>query len=92
MHVAMKLEENEYLVVYPGHNTATLLYQRLLKRSCSIELVSTPIKISYGCSLSIKFKEVYMDIVNEEILKISLKPKGVYKIIKKGKFDNYEKV
>ena len=46
----MKVEENEYLVVYPGHNTAALLYQRLLKKSCKIELVSTPIKISYGCS------------------------------------------
>ncbi|MCB2292208.1 DUF3343 domain-containing protein [Clostridium algoriphilum] len=88
----MKVDENEYLVVYPGHNTATLLYQRLIKKCCSIELVSTPIKISYGCSLSIKFKEVYMDIVNNEILKISIKPKGMYKIVKNGKFDNYEKV
>jgi len=88
----MKVDENEYLVVYPGHNTATLLYKRLLKKSCNVDLVSTPIKISYGCSLSIKFKEVYMDIVNEEILKISMKPKGIYIIIKKAKFDNYEKV
>ena len=89
---AMKGTENEFLVVYPGHNTATLLFQRLVKKSCSVELVSTPIKISYGCSLSIKFKEIYMDIVNSEILKISIEPKGVYKIIKKEKFDDYEKV
>lgn len=88
----MEIDETEYLVVYPGHNTATLLYQRLLKKSCNIELVSTPIKISYGCSLSIKFKEVYINIVNEEILKISIKPKGVFKIINKGKFDCYEKI
>jgi len=88
----MKVEEHEYLVVYPGHNTTTLLYQRLLKKFCNVELVSTPIKISYGCSLSIKFKEAYMDIVNSEILKISMKPKGIYKIIKKPKFDNYEKI
>jgi len=88
----MNAEENEYLIVYPGHNTATLLYQRLLKKSCSIELVSTPIKISYGCSLAIKFKEFYMDIVNDEILKISIKPKGIYRIVYKGKFENYEKV
>ncbi|MGH4051294.1 MAG: putative Se/S carrier-like protein [Clostridium sp.] len=88
----MIVEENEYLVVYPGRNTATLLYNRLLKKSCYVELISTPTKIYYGCSLSIKFKQIDMDIVNDEILKISLKPKGVYKIIKKGKFDNYEKL
>ncbi|MCB2354171.1 putative Se/S carrier-like protein [Clostridium estertheticum] len=88
----MQVEEAEYLVVYPGHNTTTLLYQRLLKKSCNVELVSTPIKISYGCSLSIKFKEIYIDIVNAEILKISIKPKGVYRIVKKPKFNNYEMI
>ncbi|HEY8891786.1 MAG TPA: putative Se/S carrier-like protein [Clostridium sp.] len=88
----MKAEENEYLVVYPGHNAATLLYQRLLNKSCNIELVSTPIIISYGCSQSIKFKEVYMNIVRDEIRKINIKPKGIYLIVKKGRYDNYEKV
>ena len=88
----MKVEESEYLVVYPGRNTTTLLYQRLVKKSCIVELVATPIKISYGCSLSIKFKEIYMNIVRDEVLKISIKPKGVYRIIKKAKFDNYEKI
>ena len=42
--------------------------------------------------MSIKFKEIYMDIVNVEIQKINIKPKGMYKIVKKGKFDNYEKI
>jgi len=39
---AVIVEETEYLVVYPGHNTATLLYNRLLKNSCDVELISTP--------------------------------------------------
>ena len=86
------VEENEYLVVYAGHNAAALLYQRLLRRLCKVELVSTPIRISYGCSQAIKFKEAYMDIVIEEIEKIKLKPKGTFKIIKKAKLENYEKV
>ena len=88
----MKVEEDEYLVVYPGHNSATLLYQRLMKKSCNVELVSTPIIISYGCSLAIKFTKIYMDIVNDEILKINIRPKGIYRIIKKSKYDNYEKI
>ncbi|MBU3181362.1 putative Se/S carrier-like protein [Clostridium psychrophilum] len=88
----MNVEQDEYLVVYPGHNSATLLYQRLIKKSCNVELVSTPIIISYGCSLAIKFREIYMDIVNDEIIKINIKPKGMYKIIKKSKYDDYEKI
>lgn len=88
----MTVEENEYLVVYPGHNIAALLYQRLLNKSCKIELVSTPVKISYGCSRAIKFKEAYMNIVIGEIAKITVKPKGIYKIIKTLKLENYEKI
>ena len=92
MWEAMTGEGNEYLAVYPGHNIAGLLYQRLLKKSCKIELVSTPTKISYGCSRAIKFKEVYMDIVNDEIRKIDTKPKGMYKIVPKGKLNDYERI
>ena len=88
----MIVEENEFLVVYPGHNTAVLLYQRLLKKLCKVELVSTPVNISYGCSHAIKFKEVHMDIVIAEIEKIKIKPKGIYKIIKKAKVEKYEKI
>ena len=92
MFTAMIVEENEYLVVYSVHNTAALLYQRLLKRLCKIVLISTPVKISYGCSQSIKFKETYIDIVIDEIAKIKIKPKGVYKIVKKTRFDTYKKI
>ena len=89
---AMSIEETEYLIVYPGHNTALLLYRRLLKRSCFVELVSTPIKISYGCSQAVKFNEIYLDTINEEVLKINIRPKGIYKIDKSGRIDKYEKV
>ena len=88
----MKVEGTEYLVVYPGHNAAALLYQKLAKRSCKVEFVSTPTKIFYGCSKSIKFKEAYMNIVYEEIGKIDIKPKGIYRIVKNGKLQDYEKI
>lgn len=88
----MVAEENEYLVVYPGHNTAALLYQRLLNNLCKVELVKAPVKISYGCSHAIKFREIYLDIVISEIKKIKIKPKGIYQIVKKGKLEDYQKV
>ena len=87
----MKAEVNRYLVVYPGHNMAALLYQKLLKK-CEVELVATPVKISYGCSNSIKFKEKDMAIVMAEIQRMRTPPKGVYKIIKNGRLENYEKI
>lgn len=88
----MKAEVNGYLVVYPGHNMAALLYQKLLKKKCDVELVSTPVKISYGCSQSIKFKEKDMEAVIADMQKMKIPPKGVYKIIKYGRLENYEKI
>ena len=87
----MKAQVNEYLVVYPGHNMAALLYQKLLKK-CEVELVQTPVKISYGCSQSIKFKEQDMAVVMAETGKIKTPPKGIYKIIKNGTLLNYERI
>ena len=87
----MKVEFNEYLVVYPGHNMAALLYQKLFKK-CEVELVATPVKISYGCSKSVKFKEKDMSVVIAETLGLKTPPKGVYKIIKNGRLENYEKI
>ena len=88
----MIVDEEEYLVVYPGHNAAVLLYQRLKTRLCNVELVSTPSKVYSGCTKSIKFEGIYMDIVKSEINKIDIKPKGVYKIIKRGQFRDYYKL
>ena len=87
----MKVEVNEYLVVYAGHNMSALLYQKLLKK-CEVELVSTPVKVSYGCSQSIKFKEKDMAIVIAETGKMKIPPKGIYKIIKNKRLENYEKI
>ncbi len=87
----MKAEINQYLVVYPGHNMAALLYQKLLKK-CEVELVTTPVKISYGCSQSIRFKEKDLEIVIAETGRLKNRPKGIYKIIKNGRLENYEKI
>lgn len=86
----MNLEE--YLVVFSGHNISTYLYQRLVIRSLYVELVPTPAKIHYGCSLAVKFRANDMSIVLEEIRKMNTAPKGIFKIIKDGKQLFYEKV
>lgn len=88
----MKIEEAIYLVVYPGHNMSSLLYQKLLKRSCDVELMATPVKITYGCSQAVKFKEKDLQIVLTEASKLRIAPKGIYRIIKKGNLVSYEKI
>ena len=88
----MSGERNEYLVVYAGQNMAVYLYQKLLKKACNVELVSTPAKIYRGCSHSVKFNEDDMDAVMGETKKISMRPKGIYKIIMNGRYESYEKI
>lgn len=88
----MNAVANEYLAIFTGHNKGGYLYQRILKKTSKVELVSAPCKISYGCSQAIRFKEEEMAIVLKEAKKSNIIPKGVYKIIPKGRLENYEKV
>ena len=88
----MKVERNEYLVVYAGQNMGVYLYQKLLKKPCNVELVSTPSKIYRGCSHSVKFYEDDMDDVIDETKKLSSQPKGIYRIVKDGKYETYQKI
>lgn len=88
----MKVEETEYLVVYPGHNMTTLFFQRLSKKSCDAEIVGTPGKILRGCSRSILFKEKDLELVIAETKKMKLPPDAIYKIIRDGHNEFYEKI
>lgn len=59
-------DHNYYLLVFSSHNQAVYLYNWLIKKGYPVELVSTPCKISSGCTQSIKFGEEYMnDILYE---------------------------
>lgn len=51
----LETNEDKYLMVIQSHNQATLLYNELLKRKCKVELISTPNRLSKGCSKSIIF-------------------------------------
>ncbi|MBC2580272.1 DUF3343 domain-containing protein [Clostridium sp. DJ247] len=77
----MSHRENSYIIVFESYNQAILLYNELLKKGCSVELVSTPCSISKGCSQSIIFrsrdsKEIIKESKNNKII-----IKGIYRII-----------
>lgn len=74
--------ESKYLLVIQSQNHAIFLYNEILKRGCKIEFISTPMKISTGCSVSIVFNESDTKIIVEQIKKSNIQIKGIYKIFK----------
>jgi hypothetical protein len=68
------------------------LFQILLKKGCEIELIAAPSKIAYGCCQAIKFKREDMELFLMEAKKRNLSPRGIYKVVKKGKYVIYEKI
>jgi len=77
----VETNEKNYLMVVESHNQATLLYNELLKRKCKVELISTPNKLSKGCSRSIIFNVEDVKIVIEEGKKSKARITGIYKIV-----------
>jgi len=79
------IKNNEYyLLVFNSHNFAAFLYSALEKKGYKIELISTPCKISPGCSQSLKFDHSLYNIVKEEAIKSQIPIKGIYKVIERN--------
>lgn len=78
----MQQNQKEYLMVFTSNSRATYIYDRLLQKGCKVKLVSTPCKISAGCTQAIRFNEADAEIVNAETQKNNVIPTGVYQIIK----------
>ncbi|MTK13371.1 MAG: DUF3343 domain-containing protein [Clostridiaceae bacterium] len=85
----METHEERYLLVFESYNQAMLLYNELLKKECKVELVSTPCRVSRGCSQSIVFTATDIKKVIEEIKKNKVIIKGIYKIVKNNGFNEY---
>lgn len=71
---------DQCLVVFYSHSQGMLLYRMLLREGCSVELISTPCKLTDSCSQCIKFNENYLAKVKEQIAKNNIKIRGIYKI------------
>jgi hypothetical protein len=80
----MELDNASYLLVFESYNQAMLLYNKILQRKCKVELVSTPCRLSRGCSQSIVFLGDDTTVVIEELKKSNIVIRGVYKIVNKN--------
>ncbi|KAJ52017.1 hypothetical protein BD780_004299 [Clostridium tetanomorphum] len=85
-------DNKEYIVVFQSYNGAIYLYNKLLRERCKAEIISTPCRISAGCTQSIKFKCEYMDIVQKNLKLYNIPIKGIYEIVKSNKRFNYVKI
>ncbi|EJO5349528.1 DUF3343 domain-containing protein [Clostridium botulinum] len=81
----------EYLIVFKSHNQAAYLYNKLRNQGYRyrVKLISTPCKISKGCSQSIKVRKKYLDYIIKEIKEYKVSIRGIYKIKMKGNKKQY---
>ncbi len=85
----MENNESRYILVFKSYNQAMLLYKKLLQRGCNVELVSTPCRISRGCSQSLVFTAEDIKETIEEAKNNKVEISGVYRKIKNGNAYNY---
>lgn len=85
----MGTHEDQYLLVFKSYNQAVLLYNELLKKGCKIELVSTPCRLSRGCSQSIVFAASDIKKVIEGTKNNNVIVKGIYAIVQNKEFVDY---
>lgn len=88
------MEENEfkYLLIFESYNQAILLYNELLKRGCNVELVSTPCRISRGCSQSIVFTKEDIKKIKEEAKRNKVIIRDIYKRINRNGTYEYTRI
>nr|WP_206154778.1 DUF3343 domain-containing protein [Clostridium muellerianum] len=77
-------------MVFTCYSKAVFVYKKLIEKGYKVNLVSTPCKISSGCSHSIRFKEEDFSIVKSETEKNNIVPKAIYKIVLQNNKESYE--
>lgn len=82
-------DESSYILIFKSYNQAILLYNKLLKKGCNVELVSTPCRISKGCSQSLVFIAEDIKKIIEEVKNNKVTINGIYKRIEKGNSYSY---
>ena len=88
----MEVCDDKYIMVIASNSQATYLYNELMKKGINVEFISTPAKISSGCSKSIIFntkdtREIMLEIKNTKV-----KIDSIYNMVKNEKDYDYIKI
>ncbi|MBU5483656.1 DUF3343 domain-containing protein [Clostridium sp. MSJ-11] len=81
----------EYILVCASYNIAIFLHNKLLRQGHSSQLISTPCRISSGCSQAVKFKEDSLEYV-KELIAAQPGVRGIYEVTLENKKPKYKKV
>ncbi|AGK97886.1 DUF3343 domain-containing protein [Clostridium pasteurianum] len=88
----MEVCDDKYIMVIASNSQATYLYNELMKKGINVEFISTPAKISSGCSKSIIFNSKDTKEIVLEVKNIKIKIDGIYNMVKNDKDYNYIKI
>lgn len=86
----MQVDDYDYIIVFTSHYRAVYIYDRLRARNIKSKLVTAPNKVNISCTQAIKIKEKDRDNIKVELDKNNIYPTAVFKIIKDGKYEDYE--
>lgn len=86
----MKVDEYDYIMVFTSHYRALYIYDRLRLKNIKTKLVTAPNKVNISCTQALKIKEDDRENIKLEIDRNNIYPTAVFKIIKKGKEEEYE--
>ncbi|MFT8315759.1 MAG: DUF3343 domain-containing protein [Clostridium sp.] len=88
----MEVCDDKYIMVIASNSQATYLYNELMKKEINVEFISTPAKISSGCSKSIIFNAKDKEEIVLEIKNTKVKIDSIYNIVKNEKDYDYIKI
>lgn len=86
----MKVDEYDYIMVFTSHYRALYIYDRLRLKNIKTKLITAPNKVNISCTQALKIKEDDRENIKLEIDRNNIYPTAVFKIIKKGKEEEYE--
>ncbi|MDU5107512.1 MULTISPECIES: DUF3343 domain-containing protein [unclassified Clostridium] len=86
----MKVDEYDYIMVFTSHYRALYIYDRLRLKNIKTKLITAPNKVNISCTQALKIKEEDRENIKLEIDRNNIYPTAVFKIIKKGKEEEYE--
>lgn len=88
----MEVCEDKYIMVITSNNQAIYLYNELMKKGIKVEIISTPSKITSGCSKSVIFNGDDKEAVVLKAKDTKVKVYGIYKMVSNWKDYDYIKV
>ena len=86
----LKVEDYDNVMAFTSRLRALYLYEYFRKINIQTKLVSAPNKNNISCTQALKFKATDKAKIKIGLEKNNIYPTVVYKIVRDGKFENYE--